>query len=93
VLANPAVLSRVISTVSQYVTVDSQMTDQVIFDLATSMRISGSNQITMLQAPIKGFAVSADRQSYDVVDVAGVAELGKALQDDTMAAYVAAHPA
>jgi polyisoprenyl-teichoic acid--peptidoglycan teichoic acid transferase len=93
VLANPAMLSSVISTVSKYVAVDSQMTDQVILDLATSMRITGSNQITMLQAPLKGFARSADGQDYDVVDVAGVAELGKALQDDTMAAYVAAHPA
>lgn len=93
VLANPAVLSRVISTVSKYVTVDAQMTDQVILDLATSMRITSSGQVRMLQAPIKGFARSADGQSYDVVDVAGVAELGKALQDDTMAAYVAAHPA
>ena len=92
VLANPAVLTRVISTVSQYVTVDSQMTDKVIFDLATSMRTTSSSQITMLQAPLKGFARSADGQSYDVVDVAGVAELGKALQEDTMAAYVAAHP-
>lgn len=92
VLANPATLSNVISTVSKYVTVDSQMTDQVIFDLATSMRTTNSNQITMLQAPLKGFARSADGQDYDVVDVAGVTELGKALQDDTMAAYVAAHP-
>ena len=92
VLANPAVLSRVISAVSQYVAVDAQMTDQVILDLATSMRITSGNQIAMLQAPIKGFARSADGQSYDVVDVAGVAELGKALQNDTMAAYVAAHP-
>jgi polyisoprenyl-teichoic acid--peptidoglycan teichoic acid transferase len=93
VLANPATLSQVISTVSKYVTVDSQMTDQVILDLATSMRITSSNQVTMLQAPLKGFARSADGQDYDVVDVAGVAELGKALQDDTLAAYVAAHPA
>jgi LCP family protein required for cell wall assembly len=93
VLANPATLSNVISTVSKYVTVDSQMTDQVILDLATSMRTTSSNQIAMLQAPLKGFARSADGQAYDVVDVAGVAELGKALQDDTMAAYVAAHPA
>lgn len=92
VLANPAVLSRVISTVSKYVTVDSQMTDQVIFDLATSMRTTSGSQITMLQAPLKGFARSADGQSYDVVDFVGVAELGKALQEDTMAAYVAAHP-
>lgn len=92
VLANPARLSRVISTVSQYVTLDSQMTNQAILDLATSMRITNSNQITMLQAPLKGFGRSADGQDYDVVDVPGVAALGKALQDDTMAAYVAAHP-
>jgi LCP family protein required for cell wall assembly len=92
VLANPAVLSNVIRTVSQYVTVDSQMTDQVIIDLATSMRITSGNQITMLQAPLKGFGRSSDGQSYDVVDVAGVTELGKALQNDTMSAYVAAHP-
>jgi hypothetical protein len=68
------------------------MTDQIIIDLATSMRITGSNQITLLQAPLRGFGRSSDGQSYDVVDVAGVAELGKALQGDTMAAYVAAHP-
>ena len=32
VLANPATLSQVINTVSKYVTVDAQMTDQVILD-------------------------------------------------------------
>jgi hypothetical protein len=31
-------------------------------------------------------------QSVDNVDVAGVAALGKALQNDTMAAFVASHP-
>jgi hypothetical protein len=82
----------VISTVSQYVTLDAEMTDKVILDLATSMRTTSGSQISMLQAPIKGFGRSADGQSIDVVDVAGVAELGKALQGDTMAAYVAAHP-
>jgi hypothetical protein len=30
--------------------------------------------------------------SIDVVDFAGVTALGKALQNDTMPAYVAAHP-
>lgn len=92
VLANPVTLSQVISTVGKYLTVDSQMTDAVIYGLATSMRISGSDHIHMLQAPITGFAMSSDGQSYDVVDVPGVTELGKALQTDTMADYVAAHP-
>ena len=46
----------------------------------------------MVQAPITGFGTSSDGQSIDVVDVPGVAALGKALQNDTMAAFVAAHP-
>jgi hypothetical protein len=36
--------------------------------------------------------VSSDGQDYDVVDVPGVTALGKALETDTMADYVAAHP-
>jgi hypothetical protein len=43
-------LSNVISTVSKYLTVDSQMTDEVIVDLATSMPVTSSSQVTMLQA-------------------------------------------
>jgi hypothetical protein len=39
----------------------------------------------VVQAPITGFGASADGQSIDVVDGPGVAALGKALQDDTMA--------
>ena len=92
VLANPVTLSQVITMVGKYVTVDSQMTDTVIYNLASSMRITGSDHIQMLQAPITGFAVSSDGQDYDVVDVPGVTELGKALETDTMADYVAAHP-
>ena len=92
VLANPVTLSQVITTVGKYDTVDSQMTDAVIYNLASSMRITGSDHIQMLQAPITGFAVSSDGQDYDVVDVPGVTALGKALETDTMADYVAAHP-
>jgi len=92
VLANPVTLSQVITMVGKYVTVDSQMTDAVIYSLASSMRITSGDHIQMLQAPITGFAVSSDGQDYDVVDVPGVTELGKALETDTMADYVAAHP-
>jgi LCP family protein required for cell wall assembly len=92
VLANPVTLSQVITMVGKYVTVDSQMTDAVIYSLGSSMRITSGDHIQMLQAPITGFAVSSDGQDYDVVDVPGATALGKALETDTMADYVAAHP-
>jgi LCP family protein required for cell wall assembly len=92
VLANPIKLNEVISTVGKYVTVDSQMTNDVIYSLGLSMTgITSASQIHMVMAPITGFGM-INSQSVDVVDVPGVAALGKALQNDTMAAFVAAHP-
>jgi LCP family protein required for cell wall assembly len=93
VLANPVKLNAVMATVGKYVTVDPGMTNNVIYSLALSLTgITSSDQIHMVQAPITGFGTSSDGQSIDVVDVPGVTALGKALQNDTMAAFVAAHP-
>ena len=93
VLANPVKLNAVLGSVSKYVTVDTGMTNNVIYSLALSMTgITNASQIHMVQAPITGFGTSADGQSIDVVDVPGVAALGQALQNDTMPAFVAAHP-
>ena len=50
-----------------------------------------ASQLHMMQAPITGSGM-IDARSVDVVDVAGNAALGKALANDTMAAFVAAHP-
>ena len=92
VLANPVKLNAVIATIGQYVTVDAGMTNNVIYSLALSMAgITSPSQIHMIQAPILGFA-TVQGQSTDVVDVAGNTALGKALQTDTMAAFVASHP-
>jgi LCP family protein required for cell wall assembly len=93
VLANPVKLNAVMASVDKYVTVDAGMTNDVIYSLALSMTgITSSDQIHMVMAPITGFGTSADGQSIDVVDVPGVTALGKALQNDTMDAFVAAHP-
>ena len=93
VLANPVKLNAVMASVDKYVTVDAGMTNDVIYSLALSMTgITSSDQIHMIMAPITGFGTSADGQAIDVVDVPGVTALGKALQNDTMAAFVAAHP-
>jgi LCP family protein required for cell wall assembly len=94
VFANPAKLNEVMATVSKYVTVDAGMTNNVIYSLALSMAgITNASQIHMIQAPITGFGKSPDGlQDIDVVDVPGNTALGKALQTDTMAAFVASHP-
>jgi LCP family protein required for cell wall assembly len=92
VLANPVKLNEVIATIGKYVTVDAGMTNNVIYSLGLSMTgLTNADQIHMVMAPITGFGM-IDGQSIDVVDVAGVAALGKALENDTMAAFVAAHP-
>lgn len=92
VLANPVKLNSVVATIGKYVTVDSGMTNDVILSLGFSLTgITNASQIHMVQAPITGFAM-IDGQSTDTVDVAGNTALGKALQNDTMAAFVAAHP-
>ena len=93
VLANPVKLNAVMETVGKYVSVDPGMTNNVIYSLGLSMTgITSASQIHMVMAPITGFGTSSDGQSIDVVDVPGVTALGKALQNDTMAAFVAAHP-
>jgi LCP family protein required for cell wall assembly len=94
VLANPVKLNAVMATVGKYVSVDPGMTNDVIYSLGLSLTgISSASQIHMVMAPILGFGTSPDGlQSIDRVDVAGVTALGKALQNDTMAAFVAAHP-
>ncbi len=93
VLANPVKLNAVMATVGKYVSVDSAMTNDVIYNLGLSLvGITNPSQIHMVQAPITGFGTSSDGQSIDVVDVPGNVALGKALQDDTMAQFVATHP-
>jgi LCP family protein required for cell wall assembly len=92
VLANPVKLSAIIETIGKYVTVDSAMTNEAIYSLGFSMTgISSANQIHMVMAPITGFGMISG-QSVDNVDVPGVAALGKALENDTMADFVASHP-
>jgi LCP family protein required for cell wall assembly len=87
IIANPAAFTSFIGGVAEHVTVDSSLSDEIIRDLALSLRLT-ANDITLLQAPISGFGTSPDGQSIDVVDEAQLAALGKAMKSDAMAAYV-----
>ncbi len=90
-LANPARFTQVVGTFSKYLTVDAGLTDQVITETVTGLRVS-PNSIHILQAPIAGTGRSSDGQAIDLVDEQGMVELRKALHDDTMDQYVKEHP-
>ena len=90
VISDPAKFSAFVGNLSKHLTVDNGLSDSEIRSTALSLRLD-ANDIQLLQAPLSGFG-TADGQSIDVVDTARMAELGKALQDDAMAAYVAKYP-
>src|SRR5664279_4270257 len=94
VLANPVKLNAVMDTVGKYVSVDPGMTNNVIYSLGLSMTgITSADQIHMVMAPITGFGTSPVALVFvHIVDVPGGTALGKALQNDTTSAFVAAHP-
>jgi LCP family protein required for cell wall assembly len=92
VISDPARFTSFMGNVAKHLTVDSSLSDNEIRDTALSLRLNSSD-IEQLQAPISGFGTTSDGQSIDVVDTAQLQELGDALQNDTMAAYVKKYPA
>lgn len=91
-IANPARFSDVVGKIADTMSVDESMTNGYVTDLALSMRLTGTDGVRLLQAPIKGFATIGG-QSVDVVDQAGIAELSAALSGDTMDEYFVKHQA
>jgi LCP family protein required for cell wall assembly len=91
VVANPAMFTTFIGNLAKHLTVDNSLTDADIRRTALSLRLKSQN-IELLQAPLDGFGTAADGQSIDVVDTAKMAELAKALQNDTMDAYLKKYP-
>ncbi|SEP84409.1 LCP family protein [Microlunatus flavus] len=90
VISDPAQFTAFIGNLSKHLTVDNSLSDSEIRSTALSLRLSAKD-ITLLQAPISGFA-SIGGQDVDIVDQVKMAELGKAMRDDTMASYVDKNP-
>ncbi|QGN35034.1 LCP family protein [Microlunatus sp. Gsoil 973] len=88
-LADPTKLSRVVSNLAKYVTVDKGLNDRTILGLARSMKVAASALVT-LQAPVSGTAM-IDGQSVDIVDAKLMRKLAEALRNDTVGQYAAAH--
>jgi hypothetical protein len=69
------------------------MTTPVIVQQALATRIGRSSDIVTVRAPVLGYTTSDDGSQATLPDPALVSELSAALQNDTMDAYLAAHPA
>ncbi|WP_203568652.1 LCP family protein [Aestuariimicrobium ganziense] len=90
-IANPSKFGATVDTFAECMTVDDGLSKNVITSTAASLRLTGSDDIRSMQAPISGFGTSADGQSIDIVDEAGLAELSEAMKTDTMEAYYLKH--
>ena len=91
VVSDPARFTAFTSNLAKHLTVDNGLTDEEIRRTALSLRLR-SDDIELLQAPLSGFATSADGQSIDVVDTEKLAELSEALEQDTMDEYIQKYP-
>ncbi|WP_375431272.1 LCP family protein [uncultured Friedmanniella sp.] len=91
VIADPARFTTFIGNLAKHVTVDNSLSDADIRSTAVSLRLTSKN-IELLQAPLSGFGTAPGGQSIDVVDTAQMAELAKALKDDTMDDYLKKYP-
>lgn len=86
-LANPARFNEVMGELSRYFTVDSGLTNDVLFSTATQMRLKSTADIAMLQAPISGFGTSQAGAAINIVNEQQLAEMAHAIQTGTMVDY------
>ncbi|WP_083701442.1 LCP family protein [Tersicoccus sp. Bi-70] len=92
VLANPGMVSHAVSEFAPYLGVDRSFTSGDVMGLGWKLRSVRGNDVHMFTLPNSGTSFSSDGQSIIVVDEKAVADVGKALRNDTMAQYIADHP-
>jgi len=92
-ILNPVMVSSVAKALAQHIRVDVSMTTPVILQQALATRIGRSSDIVTVRAPVLGYTTSDDGSQATLPDPALVSELSAALRNDSMDAYLAAHPA
>ena len=90
VISDPVKFSSFIGNLSKHLTVDNGLSDSEIRSTALSLRLDAKD-IELLQAPISGFATIGG-QDVDIVDQAKMAQLAKAMRNDTMDDYLEQNP-
>ena len=89
VIANPVTFNQLLDKASTCIQVDKGLTSDTVRDLALSMRLTTSDSIVLMQAPISGFANLPNGDSIDVVDQPKMDALSAAIKADTIDDYVA----
>jgi anionic cell wall polymer biosynthesis LytR-Cps2A-Psr (LCP) family protein len=87
-LTNPVTLSKLVDTVSPYVSVDSSLDAAKAGALAVELRDVRASDVTSFTLPTLGIGTSADGQSIVLRDDAAIAEIRDALKNDTLGSYV-----
>ena len=91
VLTSPGKFRDAVTTLAPNFTVDSGLDNGRIVDIGLGMRVTGGDDIKSLLTPVDGIGTSSDGQSIVNVDREGLADLSRALRDDTMDAYYEIH--
>ncbi|ASN52833.1 LCP family protein [Sinomonas sp. R1AF57] len=88
-LANPFTLSRVVTQLAPYLTVDSGFTSQAVSALAFELKDIRPSGIVSFTLPTAGTGVSPDGQSIVIMDDGATEALAAAMSGGTVAQYVA----
>lgn len=92
ILANPVAFNSIIGKFTSTLTTDEALTTDKILGLAQELKLSGSDSIRLMQAPIKGWGRVGD-QAVAELDQDKLAEFSQALREDTMEDYYSRHHA
>lgn len=92
-ILNPVVLSSVTQALARHIRVDASLTTPAIAQLAVGMRLGGAGDIVTVRPPVLGTTTGDDGSQATLPSADLIAELSVALRNDTMDAYLAAHPA
>lgn len=87
-LTNPVTLSKLVDTVSPYVSVDASLDAGKAAALAVELRDVRAADVTSFTLPTRGIGTSADGQSIVLRDDAAITQIRDALKNGTLGTYV-----
>ena len=87
-IANPITVARFANAATENLVVDKGLTTRAMTDYAIALRNVRGGDVVFATAPFSGYGTSPQGASIDIVDEAGMAELGEALRTDSMDTYL-----
>jgi anionic cell wall polymer biosynthesis LytR-Cps2A-Psr (LCP) family protein len=89
---NPVTLTKVISKLAKFLTIDDTWDNEELVNLAVSMRQVHSGDVQFLTAPLGSYGTSADGQSYVKLAPKQTKRLFNSVDNDNLDDYLAKYP-